>query len=166
MKHREGQLHGFVALHTLDGTFLADGDLFRFVSDHVVQKGPAFKTPIESTIAANGQVQVRYADDDGKEQIIEERLELPNDVANGMILAVNVPGVTGAVASLLGKTPPDSHVWVLAGDAPALVKAEMPLSAGGPMWRLGLVSPVWPPAPASPPTKVADEAKGSKELEN
>lgn len=248
--HWEGQLHGFVALRTLDGTPLADGDLiqttvpsssgnrvkmrlvfrfkdgstheettvyvqrktFRFVSNHVVQKGPAFETQIESTIAASGQVEVRYTGEDGKEHRIAERLELPGDVANGMILAlltnisprkpkttvsfvaitpkprlvklefvpageepfstaasprkatrfvvkVNVPGVAGAVGALLGKTPPDSHVWVLSGEAPALLKAELPLSPGGPTWRIEMVSPVWPAASAPP--KESSEAKGS-----
>jgi hypothetical protein len=52
--------------------------------------------------------------------------------------------VTGAVASLLGKIPPDSHVWILGGEAPAFVKAELPLAADGPTWRMELLSPVWP----------------------
>lgn len=257
VKHWEGLAHGFVALRTLEGVPLADGDLiettvptssgnrvttrltlrfkdgsiheettvyvqrktFRFVSNHVVQKGPAFKTPIESTIAASGQVKVRYPDEDGKENEIEERVELPPDVANGMILAllknissktpkttasmvaitpkprlvnleftpageepfwtgasarqathyvvkVHVPGVTGAVASLLGKIPPDSHVWVLTGEAPAFVKAELALFPGGPTWRLELLSPVWPSGPASTATKESKDAKESKEGKN
>jgi hypothetical protein len=233
--HREGVVHGFLALRTLEGELLADGDLiqttvpgprgnrvtarvvlrfkdgsvheettvyvqrktFRFVSNRVVQRGPAFKTPLESRIAANGEVDVRYTDEDGKEQRVRERLELPPDVANGMILAllknvppdqpkttvslvaitpkprlvklelvragdapfstagthrkaahfvlkVDVPGLVGAVASLVGKTPPDSHAWVLAGEAPALLRAEMPLFAEGPLWRLEMLVPSWP----------------------
>jgi hypothetical protein len=171
---------------------------FRLVSNHVVQTGPAFKMQMESTIdAGTGQVKVRYTDEDGKEKVIEERLELPADLANGLMLAlvknispktpkttvsmlaitpdprlveleftlageepfstagfgrkamhyvvkVHVPGVTGAMASLLGKTPPDSHVWILGGEAPTFVKAESPLFPGGPTWRIELVSPIWP----------------------
>jgi hypothetical protein len=250
VKHWEGLAHGFVALRTLEGTHLADGDLiettiptssgnrvtsrltlrfkdgsiheettvyaqrktFRLVSNHVVQKGPAFKTQIESTISASGHVTVRYSDEDGKENRVDEHLELPPDVANGMILAllknispmtpkttvsmvaitpkprlvnlefiptgeepfstggsarkamhyavkVHVPGLTGAVASLLGKIPPDSHVWVLTGEAPAFVKAELALFPGGPTWRLELLSPIWPSA--SEAAKESSEAKGS-----
>lgn len=240
VKHWEGLAHGFVALRTLEGAALADGDLiettvatssgnrvttrltlrfrdgsiheettvyvqgktFRFVSNHVVQKGPAFKTPVESTITANGRVKVRYSDEDGKESTLEEHMKLPPDVANGMIMAllknvspetpkttvsmvaitpkprlvqlelspageepfstaatarkathyvvkVHVPGVAGAVASLLGKVPPDSHVWVLGGEAPAFVRAELALFPGGPTWRLELLSPVWSPRSVS-----------------
>ncbi len=71
---------------------------------------------------------------------------------------VHVPGVAGAVASLLGKIPPDSHVWVLSGEAPAFVKAELALYPGGPTWRLELLSPVWPSASAAT-TKEAKEGK-------
>ena len=253
VKHWEGVAHGFLALRTLEGAPLADGDLiettvptssgnrvttrltlrfkdgsiheettvyvqgktFRFLSDHVVQRGPAFKMSIDSTIAASGRVKVRYSDEDGKEKEIEERLELPPDVANGMVLSllknissktpkttvsmvaitpkprlvkldfvpageepfstaasvrkathyvvkVNVPGVAGAVASVLGKVPPDSHVWVLGGEAPAFVKAELALFPDGPTWRLELLSPVWP-ASSSTATKESSEAKGSKD---
>jgi hypothetical protein len=47
------------------------------------------------------------------------------------------------VAPLIGKQPPDSHVWILEGEAPAFVKSEQPLYNGGPVWRIELVSPVW-----------------------
>jgi hypothetical protein len=64
--------------------------------------------------------------------------------ATHFVVKVDIPGVTGALADVLGKTPPDSHVWVLPGDAPTFVKAEWPLSADGPVWRVEMVSPVWP----------------------
>jgi len=248
--HPEGLTHGFIALRTLDGTALADGDLiqntrgdrvttrlilhfkdgstheettvymqrkvFRLVSNHVVQKGPAFKMPIDSTIFANGRVKVRYTDEDGKDKAIEERLELPADLANGLILAmlknvspetpkttvsmlaitpkprlvkleftptgeepfstggsrrkamhyvvkVHVPGVTGVVASVLGKIPPDSHVWILGGEAPAFVKAELSLFPGGPIWRIESVSPIWPSGETSPATKDSNDSKEAKD---
>jgi len=129
----------------------------------VVEKGPAFKMQMESTIdAGSGQVKIRYTDEDGKEKVIEERLELPADLANGLILSlvknispkkVHVPGLTGAIASLLGKTPPDSQVWILGGEAPAFVKAESPLFPGGPTWRTELVRPIRPSGSTSSATK-------------
>ena len=55
----------------------------------MVEKGPAFKMQMESTIdAGSGQVKIRYTDEDGKEKVIEERLELPADLANGLILSL------------------------------------------------------------------------------
>jgi hypothetical protein len=48
------------------------------------------------------------------------------------------------VASWVGKQPPDSHVWILGGEAPAFVKSETLSYMGGPMWRTELVAPTWP----------------------
>jgi len=53
-------------------------------------------------------------------------------------------GVAGVVAPIVRKQPPDIHVWILGGEAPAFVKSEGPLYLGGPIWRIELVSPVWP----------------------
>jgi hypothetical protein len=59
------------------------------LSDHLVQKGPAFKRAMDVSIdGATGEVAVRYTDDDGKEKAITERLKLPADVSNGMTLTV------------------------------------------------------------------------------
>ena len=60
------------------------------------------------------------------------------------LVKIEIGGIAGAVAPLVGKQPPDSHVWVLGGDAPAFVKSEGPLALGADPWRIELVSPVWP----------------------
>lgn len=229
VRHMEGLMHGFLALRSLDGKRLADGEMtqiaegdrvtsrlifrfkdgsvyddttifsqrgaFRLLTDHLVQRGPSFKQPMETSVeASSGQVTVRYKDHDGKEKMLKERRDLPSDVANGLLFTLvkhiqpNVPqttvslvattpkprvvkleilpegekaivsgnikhetvryvvkvkigGVAGLVAPLLGKQPPDMHVWVLSGDAPAFVKLEGPLYAGGPVWRIELATP-------------------------
>jgi uncharacterized membrane protein YdjX (TVP38/TMEM64 family) len=70
--------------------------------------------------------------------------------ATHYIVKVEIGGVARLIAPLVGKQPPDSHVWILQGDAPAFVKSEGPLFLGGPVWRIELVSPVWPKhAPAA-----------------
>ena len=232
VRHAEGIVHGFLALRTMDGALLADGDLiqtargervtarlvfrfkdgslhdetavfsqrglFRLVSDHLVQKGPTFPQPIDMTIdAVKGDVVVRYSDDHGQQKTESEHLDLPPDLSNGLILTllknvranaapkslsfvaatpkprlvklelavggrerfstgsiartathyilkVDIGGLSGVLASLLGKQPPDSHVWILGGEAPAFVKSEQALYMGGPVWRIELVSPAWP----------------------
>jgi len=58
------------------------------------------------------------------------------------VLKVDLGGVSGVVAPLVGKQPPDSHVWILGGEAPAFVKSEQQLYADGPVWRIELVAPV------------------------
>lgn len=47
-------------------------------------------------------------------------------------------------ATLLGRMPPDYHVWVVQDDVPAFVRFEGPLYSAGPMWRIHLTSPRWP----------------------
>jgi len=231
VRFREGMVHGFLVLRTLEGKMLAQGDLtqvargnrvtsrlvfhfldgslqdetvvytqhrtFQLVRDHLVQKGPAFPQPMDVKVdGTTGQTTIHYTDH-GQQKVAAERLDLPPDVANGLILTLlkNLPrnaqqlnlamvaatpkprlvklaitpagtdpfsiggstrhathyvvkvdlgGVAGLVAPLVGKQPPDSHVWIMRGEAPAFVKSEGPLYPGGPSWRIELVSPVWP----------------------
>jgi hypothetical protein len=169
---------------------------FRLISDHHVQKGPSFDRPMETTInAGTGQVTVRYRDDHGQEKVESERMDLPPDLANGMLIAllknvqanalptlsylaatpkprlvrlevgiggvdrfvvagaarrathyvlkVRIGGVSGVIAPLVGKQPPDIHIWVYHGDVPAFIRAELPLALDGPLFRTELVSPSW-----------------------
>lgn len=92
VRHMEGLMHGFLALRALDGKRLADGEMtqiaegdrifrfkdgsvyddttifsqrgaFRLLSDHLVQRGPSFKQPMETSVkASSGQVTVRFKD--------------------------------------------------------------------------------------------------------
>jgi hypothetical protein len=69
-------------------TVFSQHGAFRLLSDRVLQKGPTFKRPMETAIdATSGQVKVRYTDD-GKEKVLTERLELPPDVANGILFTL------------------------------------------------------------------------------
>jgi hypothetical protein len=233
VRFKEGLVHGFLVLRTMEGETIADGDLiqvargdqvtsrlifhfkdgslhdetavfsqrrnFKLISYHLVQKGPAFAHPMEVIVAATANQVIVHYTEDGKEKSLTEHLRLPPDVASGLVLTllknirpdtaetkvsflvampkprlvefkiapqgdeqfsiggasrkamhyvvkVEIGGLTGAFAALLGKQPPDIHVWILEGEAPAFVKSEGPLALGGPMWRIELVSPVWPHA--------------------
>jgi hypothetical protein len=44
-------------------------------------------------------------------------------------------------ASLLGRLPPDNHVWIVATDVPAFEKFEGQLFMNGPVWRIELTHP-------------------------
>jgi len=72
------------------------------------------------------------------------------------VLKVEIGGVAGAIAPVIGMQPPDSHVWISGGDVPAFVRAEQPLYAGGPVWRIELASPVWPKAAPAPSANAND----------
>ncbi len=175
-------------------TIFSQRGAFRLLSDRLVQRGPSFKYPMETSIdTSTGQVTVRYTNNNGKEKILTQRLELPPDVANGLlftllkniqssvprttvsmvaitpkprlvklailpvgeepfsigshqhkawhyVVKVEIGGAAGLLAHLLGKQPPDAHVWVLAGEAPAFVKFKGQLYAGGPIWEIQLAS--------------------------
>jgi len=59
-------------------------------------------------------------------------------------LRFELGGVAGVVAPIIGKQPSDIHVWILEGDAPALVRGEGQFYDGGPIWRIELAAPVFP----------------------
>jgi hypothetical protein len=47
-------------------------------------------------------------------------------------------------ATILGRVPPDSHIWVATEDVPAFVGFEGSLMTPGPTWRIEAVSPSLP----------------------
>src|SRR5947208_11059832 len=103
VRHLEGLSNGFLALRTMEGKLLADGEItqvakedrvtsrvffrfkdgsiyddtaifsqrgsFRLLSDHLVEKGPSFKHPMETLLeSSGGEVTVHYQAEDGKEK--------------------------------------------------------------------------------------------------
>jgi len=73
---------------------------FRLVQDHHIQKGPFFKTPEDITVDAHtGMVTTRSVGKDGKPKVESEHMDLPDDLANGMIgtLLINLPPNTAPV---------------------------------------------------------------------
>ena len=71
--------------------------------------------------------------------------------ATNFRIKIELGGVTGMVAPIVGKQPSDIHIWVLGGEAPAFVREEGQFYEGGPIWRIELTSPVFPepsPTPA------------------
>lgn len=177
-----------------DQTVFTQRGVFRLLTDHVIQKGPIFKTPMETSInASTGQVTVDYTDDDGHVKHLSQRMKLPPDVSNGVVftlikdippnsqktvsyvattpkprvvklvftsqpddtftagglhykamqytMKVQIGGIAGVVAPVLGKQPPDTLIWVIGGEAPTFAASEGPLYGGGPVWKMKLVSP-------------------------
>ena len=69
-------------------------------------------------------------------------------------LKPKIEGAAGVIAPLIGKQPPDTHLWVLGGESPVVLKSEGPLEPDGPTWHLQNVGPSWPSeAPQSQSTK-------------
>lgn len=191
-------------LHFYDGSFydetteFSERADFRFLNDHLTQKGPSFKQQMERSInGSTGQVTVNYTDDKGQQKQESQHMKLPDDIANGMFLTLiknidpsksqtsvtvvagapkprlvqviitlqgkapfligkskregmeydlkpKIEGAAGVIAPLIGKQPPDTHVWVLGGESPVVLKSEGPLEPDGPIWRMQNVGPSWP----------------------
>jgi len=60
------------------------------------------------------------------------------------LVKLKIGGLTGVLASLLGKSPPDLRYWFVTGDVPAFVKFEGAMFLNGPVWRLELTTVEWP----------------------
>jgi len=191
-------------LHFKDGstqeetTIFSQSRGFRLQSDHMVQRGPSFPNPIDAYVdCGRGQIEVRYPDDKGQEKLIKQHMDLPADLANGVlftmltnlqpdsgkttvsllvtspkprivrvnitpsssrdsfwvgsskyeamhyVLKIDIGGIAGAVAPLVGKQPADTNVWILDGDPPLLVKFAGQFFSGGPVWQMELAAPNW-----------------------
>lgn len=197
-----------LTLHFRDGsiddeiTTFRQGSVFQLLHDHHVQKGPSFPDPLDVTIdVASGQVTWRDQKN-GKNEVKTEHMDLPPDLANGLMSLVvqNFPakasemkvsylaggskprivkliikpdgkstfhvggtsrranqfrihielgGIAGVVAPVIGKQPADTEMWVLDEEVPTFLKMEGPLYEQGPVWSMLLAAPVWQSTAAS-----------------
>jgi hypothetical protein len=64
--------------------------------------------------------------------------------ATRYLVDLEVGGIAGVFAKVVGKDPPDLKFWVLGGTPPAFVKFEGPFFVQGPIWRIELFAPRWP----------------------
>ena len=67
------------------------------------------------------------------------------------VIHVELGGMAGMIAPMIGEQPDDLHVWVVEGEVPVIVAEQGQLFQGGPIWRVELASPTWPSLKASRP---------------
>lgn len=104
-----------LSFHFRDGSFQEETAVFtqrghfHLVSNHLVQKGPVFRRPMDVSInGSTGVVTVRYRDEKGKDKTEVAGLVLPPDLSNGMvsIMLKNLPpGTQSATLSMVVATP-------------------------------------------------------------
>jgi len=199
-----GQVNSETIFHFKDGsiddetTVYSQRHNFELVTDHHVQKGPAFPHPMDMLVdARSGQVTVHSTDKDGKDEVKSEHMKLPPDLANGIVpliienikaggatattvsmvvatpkprivklaissmgedtfnvegapgkafhyeIKIDLGGVAGIVAPMIGKQPPNIQVWTVGGSAPTFVREQGPIYAEGPVMTIELASPTW-----------------------
>jgi hypothetical protein len=170
---------------------------FKLISDHHIQKGPFFPHPMDLAIdTRSGQVTVRTTGKDGKPEVHAMHMNLPEDLANGMVpqvigslktgteaavpivvttpkprivklmispvgeenfsiagasrkalhfeIKIQIGGVVGLVAPLVGKAPPNIELWEVGGEAPTFLREKGPTFEDGPTVTIELASPEWP----------------------
>ena len=67
-------------------TVFSQRHTLQLISDHRIQKGPFFPHPMDVLIdVPTGKVTVRSTGKDGKEEVKTDHLDLPRDLANGMV---------------------------------------------------------------------------------
>lgn len=179
-------------------TVFSQRHTLHLISDHHIQKGPSFPHPTDVLVETRtGKFTVRSEGKDGKPEVKTEHLDLPADLANGMVPVVieNMPangapttvsmvvatpkprivklaisrvgdedftvvgsprkaihyqikielgGIAGVVAPIIGKQPPDIQIWAVGGEAPTFVRELGPLYPEGPMMIIQLAGPTWP----------------------
>lgn len=63
--------------------------------------------------------------------------------ATDYVLHVELGGLEGVVAPVIGKQPRDFHILVMGGMVPALIREEGQFYERGPVWRVEQISPVF-----------------------
>lgn len=61
--------------------------------------------------------------------------------AQHYIVKTKIEGPAGIIAPLVGKQPPDIHVWLVKSEAPTFLEFEGPLSQDSPVLRIELTAP-------------------------
>lgn len=64
--------------------------------------------------------------------------------ANRYLVKLEVGGLTGVLATIAGKDPPDLRYWLIPGDVPAFGKFEGAMFLKGPTWRIEQIPIEWP----------------------
>ena len=61
--------------------------------------------------------------------------------AQHYMVKTKIQGVAGVIAPIVGKQPPDIHIWIVKSEAPIFLELEGPLSEGTPVWRIDFAAP-------------------------
>lgn len=179
-----------------DTTIYSEHKIFRVLSDHLIEKGPSFKQPMETWVDTKTGEFRAQSFEKGDDKVVSQRLRLPRDIANGIlyvvaknidpktasstvsmvvgtpkprvvkmiftsdgpegflignvrrpaihyVIKVDLGGVAGVVAPLVGKQPANTDLWIAGGGVPTFLKSQGPLYDGGPIWTIELALPRW-----------------------
>jgi hypothetical protein len=109
---------------------------------------------MENFPAGTAELKVSYLAADPNPRIVqfsikpngEDRVELgdASRQAAQFDVHIEIGGVAGAVAPIVGKQPADLTFWTTEGAVPVVIKSEGALYPKGPIWTAVFSSPLWP----------------------
>jgi hypothetical protein len=99
----------------------------------------AAQTTVSMVAASNKPRIVKLIFTPGQEKTI--RVGLITEHAQHYVVKIKIEGVAGAIAPIVGKQPPDTHVWIVKSEAPTFIESEGPLSQDSPVWRIEVTAP-------------------------
>ena len=121
---RDGEVRSRLVFHFKDGSVhdetavFTQRNVFTLQSYHLVQRGPVFPEDTEISMErASGKYQVKTrARKDGREKVLDGKIDLPLDTYNGMALTVvkNLSSGAGETVHMIAFTP-----------APKLIRLEL-----------------------------------------
>jgi hypothetical protein len=197
------EVHSRLVFHFRDGSIDDEVTVFRqtkvlqLITDHHIQRGPSFPQPVDITINVPRNEVTWYQEKDGKHEVQTDHMDMPPDLANGMLaplienfprqaaevkvsyiagdpkprivklsikpdgrdtfriggvprpanrfnLHIEIGGVAGVIAPVIGKQPSDIQIWAMDGEIPTFLKMVGALYDKGPTWTAVLTSPEWP----------------------
>ena len=100
---------------------------------------PSAETTVSFVAVSSKPRVVKWKISPGAEKII--KVGFVGYKAQHYVVKTKIEGLAGAIAPLVGKQPPDIHVWLLKSEAPTFVEFEGPLSQDNPVWRIELTAP-------------------------
>jgi hypothetical protein len=100
---------------------------------------PSAETTVSFVAASSKPRVVKWNISPGPEKTI--KVGLMTHKAQRYVVKTKIQGPAGVIAPLLGKQPPDIHVWLIKSEAPTFLEFEGPLSQDNPVWRIELTAP-------------------------
>jgi len=111
---RDGVVTSRLTFHFKDGslyddtTIFSEHGVFRVLSDHLIEKGSSFEQPMETWVNTKTGEFKAHTVDKGKDSFVSKIIEVPDDLANGIIYVVakNIdPKASSTTVSFLVGTP-------------------------------------------------------------
>jgi hypothetical protein len=59
-------------------------------------------------------------------------------------IKIELGGIAGVIAPVIGKQPPDFHMWIFGGDVPVFLRETGPIFIGSEVLTISLIGPTWP----------------------